>query len=43
MKRDFPPARISIPIHGSKIIKPGLYRRIVKSAGLTDDDVKKLL
>lgn len=43
MKRDLPAARISIPIHGSKIIKPGLYRRIVKSAGLTDNNIKKLL
>lgn len=35
MKRDFPPARVSVPVHTGKIIKPGTYRRIIKIAGLT--------
>lgn len=31
------PERISVPVHGSKPLKPGLQSFIVKSAGLADD------
>jgi predicted RNA binding protein YcfA (HicA-like mRNA interferase family) len=43
MKRDFPPARVSVPVHAGKILKLGTYHRIIKIAGLTNDDVRKLL
>lgn len=43
LKRDFPPARISVPVHGAEIIKPKTYRRIIKAAGLTDEDVVGLM
>jgi predicted RNA binding protein YcfA (HicA-like mRNA interferase family) len=43
MKRETPPARISVPIHGTATIKPKTYRRIVSLAGLTDDDVIKFM
>jgi predicted RNA binding protein YcfA (HicA-like mRNA interferase family) len=31
--------RVSIPIHGSKDLKPGLVRAILKDAGLTEADL----
>lgn len=43
MKRPFPPARVSVPVHSSKIIKPGVYKQILRIAGLTDDDVRRWL
>jgi len=33
------PARISVPIHGSQALKPGLLRHFLKVANLTDNDL----
>ena len=33
------PARLSIPIHGTSILKKGLQRTLMRVAGLTDDDL----
>ena len=35
--------RAVVPIHGSKAVKPGTLRAILKGAGLTVDDLKELL
>lgn len=43
MKREFPPARISVPIHGAAIIKPKTYKSIVTLAGLNDEDVVEFM
>lgn len=32
-------ARLSIPFHGSKPLKLGLYRSLLKAAGLTEADL----
>ena len=32
-------ARLSIPIHGAKLLKAGLQRHLMKIAGLTDSDL----
>jgi predicted RNA binding protein YcfA (HicA-like mRNA interferase family) len=32
-------ARLSIPVHGSKPLKIGLQRHLMKIAGLRDDDL----
>ena len=37
------PERLSIPIHGSSTLKPGLQRRLVRTAGLPDDVVREEL
>jgi predicted RNA binding protein YcfA (HicA-like mRNA interferase family) len=31
--------RLSIPMHGSRPLKQGLFRHLLKLAGLTEDDV----
>jgi predicted RNA binding protein YcfA (HicA-like mRNA interferase family) len=31
--------RLSVPIHGSRPLKVGLLRHLLKSAGLSEDDV----
>jgi len=31
--------RISIPIHGSQLLKAGLLRHLLKVAGLSEDDL----
>lgn len=31
--------RLSVPIHGSKALKIGLLRHLLRSAGLSEDDV----
>lgn len=33
------PERISVPVHGSRDLKEGLLRRVMKIAGLSDDDL----
>jgi predicted RNA binding protein YcfA (HicA-like mRNA interferase family) len=33
--------RLSIPIHGSSTLKPGLQKHLVKTAGLPDDAVRE--
>ncbi len=30
---------VSVPVHGSKILKPKTQRSIMKATGLTDDDL----
>jgi len=32
--------RLSIPIHGNRPLKVGLFRHVMKSAGLTEADLK---
>jgi predicted RNA binding protein YcfA (HicA-like mRNA interferase family) len=32
-------ARLSVPIHGNKLLKAGLQRHLAKLAGLTDADM----
>jgi predicted RNA binding protein YcfA (HicA-like mRNA interferase family) len=32
------PGTPSVPVHGTKILKPKTQRNIMRSAGLTDDD-----
>jgi predicted RNA binding protein YcfA (HicA-like mRNA interferase family) len=35
-----PPRQIvSVPVHGNKILKPKTQRNIMRTAGLTDDDL----
>jgi predicted RNA binding protein YcfA (HicA-like mRNA interferase family) len=34
---------ITVPCHGSKVIKKGTLRSIIKDAGLTVDEFKELL
>jgi predicted RNA binding protein YcfA (HicA-like mRNA interferase family) len=33
--------RLSIPIHGNKTLKLGLQKHLLKSAGLTEEDIEK--
>jgi predicted RNA binding protein YcfA (HicA-like mRNA interferase family) len=33
------PKTISVPVHAGKTLKPGLQRRIMKDAGLTEADL----
>ncbi len=35
--------RVTVPMHAGKIIKPGLLVRILKDAGLTVDELRRLL
>jgi predicted RNA binding protein YcfA (HicA-like mRNA interferase family) len=35
--------RAVVPVHGSKTVKPGTLRAILKGAGLTVDNLKELL
>ncbi len=35
--------RAVVPVHGSKPIKPGTFRAILKGTGLTIDEIKQLL
>ena len=32
--------RLSVPIHGNKLLKAGLLTHLAKMAGLTEDDLK---
>ncbi|MFZ0819450.1 MAG: type II toxin-antitoxin system HicA family toxin [Candidatus Acidiferrales bacterium] len=32
--------RLSVPIHGNHPLKIGLFRHLLKSAGLTEEDLK---
>jgi len=41
MRRDDPPARVTIPNH--KTLKKGTVRSIIRQAGLTVDEVLALL
>ena len=34
---------VSVPVHGSKDLKPGVLRRILRDAGLTVEEVRALL
>ena len=36
-------ARLSVPIHGSDLLKAGLQNHLMKAAGLTDEDLAKRL
>lgn len=36
-KAGFPP--VVVPVHGNKTLKAGTQREIMKTAGLTDDDL----
>ena len=36
-------ASVSVPIHGSKDLKPGTLHRIIRQAGLTVDEFRRLL
>ena len=33
------PRHLSVPVHGGKDVRPGLSRRLLKDAGLTEDDL----
>ena len=35
--------RAVVPVHGSKPVKPGTLRAILRGAGLTPEDLKRLL
>ena len=35
--------RATVPVHGSKPVRPGTLRSILRGAGLTPDELKKLL
>ena len=35
--------RLSVPIHGNSLLKPGMQRRLIKTAGLPDDAVREEL
>ena len=37
--RDGDVARLSVPVHGSTDLKPGLQRHLMKLAGVTDADI----
>ena len=39
---DRPGAKIIIPVHG-KLVKPGTLSNILKKAGLSSEEIKKLL
>ncbi|MDP8922915.1 MAG: type II toxin-antitoxin system HicA family toxin [Chloroflexota bacterium] len=32
--------RISVPIHGNRPLKAGLFRHLLKQAGLSEDDIR---
>ena len=34
---------ISVPVHGGRDLKPGTLRSIIRDAGLTADDLRRLL
>jgi predicted RNA binding protein YcfA (HicA-like mRNA interferase family) len=34
-----PRQTVSVPVHGNKDLKPGTRRNIMRTAGLTDDDL----
>jgi predicted RNA binding protein YcfA (HicA-like mRNA interferase family) len=36
-------ARISVPVHGNRPLSPGTLHSILKQAGLTVDDLRRLL
>ena len=31
--------KVTVPVHGNKTLKPGTQRAIMRSTGLTDDDL----
>jgi predicted RNA binding protein YcfA (HicA-like mRNA interferase family) len=33
------PLNLSVPVHGNRDLKPGLQRRLMRQAGLTDADL----
>lgn len=33
------PARISVPIHGNKLLKPGLLKHLMKVAGIDESEL----
>ena len=41
--RDDPGRAVTVPIHGSKDLKPGTLRSIVRQAGLTVEELRDLL
>lgn len=43
MKKDGHPQRLSIPVHGSKIIGEGLLKSQILAAGLTVEQFRELL
>ena len=43
LKREGFPRLLSIPVHGTKPLKPGLLRGLIRDAGLTVDEFVSLL
>lgn len=33
--------RLSVPVHGNSLLKPGMQRRLIKVSGLPDDAVRE--
>jgi predicted RNA binding protein YcfA (HicA-like mRNA interferase family) len=43
MEHPTKPGKVTVPIHGNATIKPGTLRSALQQAGLTADDLRRLL